>query len=461
MKKHLLIVLTFLLIYSLIYWLFGGHSSPNIELEEDFHLYDNIYTLKEYDFSFLRVKENNSDKVRYFLEVGKDYYVLVNLEKYHDTKEEVFFQTVPRNTFLDIEIYSLNDELLNTLQFYFATDYRNLDYIDWEKWGGDYSFLVIPCLIIFIYLLNIAFQGYYKKKKTVNWSGEINLWKRFKNASLLSKIGYLLLFVIYLALPFPFVFIFIITLFIFLLIFGKGIRGRIVAISSYTLAVIIGLISFFGLYVVFVPEATMEHATASPETTFSTEARKAYFELVDDAMFYTLEPVVYYEENFGFIMLRTYVEWTYSTGDDILVIYNFRFYNITASEKSRLKLLFIQDDRILYEIDYSDKDHRLEEFTPEKEGNLRIEIREAETNLLLYKSEDFPVLKDINDAFVYFGGQYVPNEGKVLLLFYLFFHIGVIFMGLMLYIFRKLIFLNLKHKSLFLKGAFYGNKERK
>lgn len=155
--------------------------------------------------------------------------------------------------------------------------------------GGDYSFLVIPCLIIFIYLLNIAFQGYYKKKKTVNWSGEINLWKRFKNASLLSKIGYLLLFVIYLALLFPFVFIFIITLFIFLLIFGKGIRGRIVAISSYTLAVIIGLISFFGLYVVFVPEATMEHATASPETTFSTEARKAYFELVDDAMFYTLE----------------------------------------------------------------------------------------------------------------------------------------------------------------------------
>lgn len=443
--KKFIFYLVFLLIYTAIYLFTGGFSSPKIDLEGDYLSYANIYVNDERGIAFLRVREKDSEQIRYFLETGEDYYLVIASEKYHNLKTEVFLDEVYEKRFVEIEVYSKDEEFQEALQFYYATDPAYLEHVHWKTWGFDYKFFLVPALVLLIFLASLLTDLLGRKKMKRERSEEFNPWKRFKEASVLSKIGYVFLLLIYLVLPHPFLFLFYIALFSILLLMGKGFWGRAKTFGLCLLACLVGVLVFLGLYIGFVPEAWREYVISEPEN-LSPEGREAYRDLVSDAEYYSKEPVAHHEDNFGFLALRTYREWTYSDGEPISVIYVYRFYNLEKKEKNKLQILFIQNDKIEHLIDYAEKESRVEEFLPKKEENIVIEIRESGTNRLLYRSEEFPALKNIEAGEVYFGGQYMENENKVIFLFIVFTHLGAVASFTLLYLFRKTIIANIKFR---------------
>ena len=62
------------------------------------------------------------------------------------------------------------------------------------------------------------------------------------------------------------------------------------------------------------------------------------------------------------------------------------------------------------------------------------------------------------DEEIYYGGQYMENSKKVTILFFVFTHLSAIVTGLLLYIFRNFIFVNMKvnRKQLFFGKLFKG-----
>jgi hypothetical protein len=449
MKKGLILSFFIFILFGFVYWQLGGFSKPNIDLEEDYELYDNIYSSEDYGFALLRIKEKEYNNIRYYLGIENDYYVLIDSVKYQNTKEEIKFDQSYELRFLDVEIYDSNGNLETSFQFYYSSNYENLDFINWNKRGFDYSILLVVGIIILVLIFQSALDEYFQKRGLKDSTEENNIWKRFKNAGLLSKLGYLLVFGIYLVIPFPFIFGSFLVMIVFILIFGKGFKGRIIALFSFLFSVFLGLLLFFGLYLTFVPEARVDFGYATPEVKLSYDGLKAYQKLIDEASYYSKEPVALYEENFGFIAMRTYMEWTYSSGEDISVYYSFSFFNLNSYSKSDFLVLLRKDERILHQIDFGEDDFEEELWTEAEEGLLVIEIRDSKTNELFYRSEEFPMLRNISDDTVYFGGQYMPNEGRVLLLFFLFTHLGVVFAGSFIYLFRKEIFSNMKGKVKF------------
>lgn len=458
MRKKVLLFLIIWITSFVFFYLFQSREKPVLLLENDYELYQNIYQSKENTVYLIRTKEIDSDEIHYFLETDDDYYLSLDGIKYQEpSPKEVIFPEEYKNSFLEIEIYDHDDQLVDTYHFYYASDYQDLQVLDWHKYGFDYSFIIISTIILAIIFAQLIISRYFNKKEQKEDVGR-NLWDRFKKASLLNKVFYLFIFLIYLILPFPFVIIGSIFLLILILILGIGFQKRIISLACTLLSLIVGASCLFVLYVIFVPEARIDYGYQEPQIELSSDGKENYQELIDDAMFYTKEPIVYYEGDFGFIMLRSYLEWTYtSSSEKMEVIYLYRVYNISKNEKKNLLIMIMREGVPVKVIDYSKNGDIREEisFDGVEEGVLTLEIRNRDDNSLIYQSEEFDLKRDFDtlDEGFYLGGQYIENEGKVYLLFVLFTHLGMVIAGSLIYLFREKIFvfrklqINQNHKE--------------
>jgi hypothetical protein len=286
-----------------------------------------------------------------------------------------------------------------------------------------------------------------------------NIKESFRNAPLNKKIGYLVILLIYLVLPFPFLLIFGIALFFVIIFYVGGFLNKLKGVLLSLLILLVGVGVFFTFYLVFVPEALRDYEYEVPEMSLSDAGTKAYHKLIDDSEFYHKEPVAYYENNdFGFVALRTYIEWDYSSGDPISVCFKFRFYKIGNFREKDYYVVLRKDELIIAEVYYDGQNEIIIESL--EESMLYFEVRKSQNNDLVYTSDEFPMKKDFynQDEEIYYGGQYMENSKKVTILFFVFTHLSAIVTGLLLYIFRNFIFVNMKvnRKQLFFGKLFKG-----
>ena len=144
-------------------------------------------------------------------------------------------------------------------------------------------------------------------------SEEFNPWKRFKEASVLSKIGYVFLLLIYLVLPIPSSSS-LYRLIFHLVLMGKGFWGRAKAFW-FVSSCLFGRCPGF-LRLIHRLRSGSVAGIRDFRTGESIARRKGSLQdLVSDAEYYSKEPVAHHEDNFGFLALRTYREWTYTDGE--------------------------------------------------------------------------------------------------------------------------------------------------
>lgn len=460
MIKKVILSLCIIIVISIILYFYLAPTKPVINLGDEYDAFVNEDVFKKYDIKLIRVKKDYDNEVYYYLQVNSECIVEIEGRKYQDLEPvKLDISDSFENKYLDIYIYDRNNQKIDDIKIYYSSNYLQLQYLSWNKFDQSklyYIILGIALLIIICELLS----SYFINKGLKNKSQEtLNPWILFKKSPFPIKLGYLFGLLLYLVIPYIFIFIGILILLFIILIYVKGIIPKLKALGLTLLSITLGLIIFFSLYLTFVPEAQIDYGYQEPTIQLSDEGKKAYHKLIDNATYYHKEPVAYFEnDDFGFITLRTYIEWEYTSSDNkISLNYLFRFYKKNNFQRKDYFVILRTENQIIREVKDDSYEIILDDM---QESLMAIEVRKTSNNELVYCSEYFPMYSDIYSAPLefYLGGQYMENSQKVMMLFLIFTHLSVISSVLLLYILRHQIFANIKpkYKLLFQKQK---NKE--
>lgn len=404
--------------------------------------YDEFHNLYQYDDQVKVMVVKNSDQVSYYLKLSQDASVLIADTLYQGN--DIILLDLPASldkTYVMIHVYDEHDTLRETSRFYFALHEDDLMFLKWSLMNplGRYVILFLFVLMLqFIYfaLLDWSIKHSIKKEKPTDLNQTID---RIKSFSLLEKIVYSILLLVYLVFPqvliFPLAFVFV----IYVVINMKNLKYRLYALLSMIPIFAIGILVFAGFLFITTPESfnnTFKHTSL----TLTPQEQRLYERLIDEVDYYKLDPVIMNPyQDFALIGLYGYRTsyWFNRNPIDQPVFYVIP-YQLESTED--IDLLVLNHNLVIFRREPI-KNHvnkTLEIRIPDSVRSITIEIRNKQ-NQLLYRSQVIPVKQDRNDypEPIYYGGQYVEKPLRTWIMNALGVHLGSIAVITMSYALSK------------------------